>query len=450
MNTRFAFTALLLLLSTGLFSQDSQNVILLDNWQDDNLPTISHGIRYNEVWGFVHDGLEYAVIGSTMGTHIFRITDDDTFSEVAFVPGAFQGQVVHRDFHDYKGYLYGTCDQGTSTLQIIDLHLLPDTVELVYNSNELVTTAHNIFIDSTSALAYLAGPSGSPLRIISLEEPTQPTLVNNFFGPVSYVHDLYVRNDTAYLNAANQGLWVVNFADPLNPELLGSLTTYPDQGYNHSGWLSEDSQLYVFADENDGFEMKACDVSDLGNIEVLSTFASNISPNSVPHNLMLKDGIVYVSHYNDGLQIFDLTDPENPERIAWYDTFDGDISYSFNGAWGIYAFLPSGRLLISDRTSGLYLFRMDLTLSTAELKRESSLQVFPNPTSGPLTLRCNLAQITGLRIVNLAGQEVRSLNTTGLWRGDELLLDVGDLPRGLYVIEVRSETEVQHTRVLRY
>ena len=339
---KFIFSSLLALFCLSGFGQGIQNVALLDNWKNDSIPNIDNGIRYNECWGFVHEGEEYGVIGSTQGTHIFHLTDDDQLEEVAFVPGAFQGYVVHRDYHDYEGYLYAVCDQGQSTLQIIDLGGLPESVEVVYDSDEFISTAHNVFIDTSSAKLYAAGPNMGALRLLSVENPTEPQYLFDFLQ-VNYVHDLFVRNDSAYLNCANQGLVVVDFSGEA-PVSLGSLGTYPDQGYNHSGWLSEDGNKYILADENAGLRMKVLDVSDLSDIQVSSLFGSEETETSVPHNMQMIRDTVYVAHYNDGLQVFDVSDAENPERIAYYDTFTGDESYSFNGAWGVYAYLPSGGL----------------------------------------------------------------------------------------------------------
>ena len=54
---------------------------------------------------------EYAVIGSTAGTHFFDVTDSQEIIEVAFVAGKVQGtEIIHRDFHDYKNYLYIVAD----------------------------------------------------------------------------------------------------------------------------------------------------------------------------------------------------------------------------------------------------------------------------------------------------------------------------------------------------
>lgn len=430
-------------------SQGFENVILLDNWHNDSIPTIYQEMRYNEVWGFVQNGEEYGVIGSTLGTHIFRLTADDQLEEVDFVPGAFQGQVIHRDYHDYEGYLYGVCDQGQSTLQIMDLQYLPDSVSLVYNSNEFVTTAHNVFIDSASAKLYLAGPAPTALRILSVENPTQPEYASDFFT-VFYVHDLFVRNDSAFLNCANEGLMVVDFSEPLSPQQLGSLDTYPDQGYNHSGWLSENGNTYVFADETDGMRMKVCDVSDLGSIEVEGLFSSGVSENSVAHNLQMINDTVYVSHYNDGLQVFDVSNPEEPERIAWYDTFSGDESYAFNGAWGVYAFLPSRRILISDRTSGLYLFKLDEPTGISAQPEKPTVRVYPNPTHGEVTIETDANDVNAVVLYNFSGQMVAQFGVGDWHPGGSLVFDWSDLPAGMYVVEIKGKESVSETKLMKF
>ena len=130
-------------------AQDASNCELIYHWSNDTIPaTTAHGNVYNEIWGYEAEGREYAIIGTTSGTHIFDITDEGQEAEVAFVEGAVVGtQMVHRDFHTYTGYLYAVADEGPSTLQIIDLHNLPVSVDVVYDSSELIQRAHNIFID---------------------------------------------------------------------------------------------------------------------------------------------------------------------------------------------------------------------------------------------------------------------------------------------------------------
>ena len=60
------------------FSQISQNVNLLYNWNEDSLiGSKEYDNVYNEIWGVVVDGREYAIIGSTYGTHFFDVTSPE-------------------------------------------------------------------------------------------------------------------------------------------------------------------------------------------------------------------------------------------------------------------------------------------------------------------------------------------------------------------------------------
>lgn len=372
-------TLVLLLFLLGfstMHAQMRENVYKLGQWDDPTIPINTSDVRYNECWGFEYGGEEYGIIGSRLGGHIIHLAEDHSMEQVAFIPGRHQSwNVVHRDFHTYKDYMYAICQQGSSSLQVADLRYLPDSVHIVYDSNTHFEVAHNIFIDSSSAILYVCGPMGNAMSLYSLADPENPTFITHFNG-VDYVHDLFVRNDTAYLNAGDQGLFVYNFANPTAPIIIGSLEFYPDKGYNHSGWLSEDGNTYVFADETEGKRMKVCDVSDLTDINVLSLFNSEDRDNTIPHNLMLKGRFVYVSHYNDGLQIFDISDRENPVRAGYYDTFADTVLSNFKGAWGIYAFLPSGRILLSDRNTGLYLFHFE---APPAIESEFEHGIYPNP-----------------------------------------------------------------------
>ena len=255
------------------------------------------------VWGFVQNGHEFAVIGSTQGTHIFDVTDPVNSYLVASINGASTSpSIVHRDFHTYNGHLYAVADEmNSSTLQIIDISNLPNSYNVVYDSNDIITRSHNIFIDEANGILYTCGGKvtgvGTPpyytnfLSLLSLENPAEPVFLTEF-NSCGYVHDIYVVDNIGYLNCAENGFYIVDFSNYNNPQILGSLTNYEYQGYNHSGWLSEDGNTYVFADENHGYRMKVCDVSNPSEIDVQSTLLSDVDINSIPHNIIIKDDLL--------------------------------------------------------------------------------------------------------------------------------------------------------------
>ena len=414
---KYLFLITLALLSNKIMAQ--QEATLIYNWNDSNLVgSFAYDNTYNECWGLALNDKEFAIIGTTAGTHFFDITNPENSSEVAFIEGGFTGGgVIHRDYHDFSGYLYAVCDEGnTSTLQIFDITDLPNSVTTVYDSNDLFIKSHNIFIDTATAKLY-ACASNNAMDVYDLstvydnnqviiQSPTNPKLIYSYSG-VGHVHDAFVRNDTAFLNCGYDGLRVMDFSmvDSIGdqPVLLGSLTSYPDAGYNHSGWLSDDGTIYIMQDENHGYDVKILDVSDLNNINILSTFNSGIDPNSMAHNGIIKDNIAYIPYYHDGLRVFDISDPSNPIQIWEYDTYLPNDHISYKGAWGVYPYLPSGNIIVSDMQSGLYILK--LSNSTNILEEDHNMLIYPNPIIDYFVIKSNADNIT---LYNSLGSVVRN------------------------------------------
>jgi hypothetical protein len=379
---------IILLLSISLLNINSnaqQTANLLFHWQDTTLVgSWAYDNTYNECWGMVVNDREIAIIGSTAGTHFFDVTDPVNSTEVAFVAGAYTGGgVIHRDYHDFEGYLYVVCDEGSlSTLQIIDISNLPTSVNTVYDSNALFTKSHNIYIDTATAKLY-ACASNSAMDVYDLHVPTNPTLIYSY-NAVGHVHDAFVRNDTAYLNCGNQGLRVMDFsmvnAMGDQPTQLATFTSYRDAGYNHSGWLNDDGTLYIMQDENHGYDVKILDVADLSNISVLSTWE--------------------------------------------YDTYAPNSHASYKGAWGVYPYLPSGNIIVSDMQTGLYIF--ECGTPTAIIENKLTHNFYPNPATNQFTI--NNTNADNFSLYNSLGakvmdQEINSNQTT---------INRGRLSNGLY------------------
>lgn len=351
--------ALLFVIPTLSFAQFEAD--LLGHWENpDLIPTSWLDSRYNDVWGTVVNGVEYAIMGSTEGVHFISLADPTNPTEVAFVEGAAIGDnLVHRDYHSHNGYLYTVADEGPSTLQVINMNNLPTSVDLVYDSNEFFTRSHNIFIDSTNQVLYSCGGSGgNSLLLLSLANPEVPTFLaqftNNTPFPIPRVHDCYVRDNIAYLNCGNSGFYVVDFTIPASPVLLGTMTSYPQQGYNHAGWLSNDGNTYYLCDETHGMAVKAVDVTDPADMQVVALFDAESTFNQIAHNAIVDDHYLYVSYYYDGIQVYDISNPVEPCRVTYYDTYEAANNSFFQGAWGVYPFLPSGNILVSDMNNGLY------------------------------------------------------------------------------------------------
>ena len=420
------------------FGNAQQTATLLYNWQDTSLVgSWAYNNIYNECWGLYVNDKEIAVIGSTEGTHFFDVSDPASSSEIAFVAGAYTGAgVIHRDYHDYQGYLYAVCDEGnTSTLQIIDISNLPNSINTVYDSNNLFTKAHNIFIDTTTGKMY-ACASNSAMDVYDLQNPTSPQLIYSY-NNVGHVHDAFVRNDSAYLNCGNDGLRIFDFSNVNQlgdqPLLLGSLTSYPDAGYNHSGWLSEDGKTYIMQDENHGYDVKILDVSDVSNISVLSTFNSGVNSQSMAHNGIIKGNNAYIPYYHDGIRVFDISDPSNPIQTWKYDTYAPLTHASYKGAWGVYPYLPSGNIIVSDMQTGLYIFNLDENPNTIN-QYVLEPKIYPNPANKEIWIESNADNII---IYNLLGKII----TREKIQSVKHVLSKNNIVDGIYFYELEKNNK---------
>lgn len=375
----------------SLFGQ-VKNVKLLANWQDSTLVSNSSQVRYSGCWAFVYNQEEYAVLGTTEGAVFFNISNGNELVFIDEVQGAYSAsQATTREYKTYLNYAYAIGDEGNASLQIIDYSFLPDSVILSAEiQDERVGKAHTIYIDTANALMYLCsvtpivnGQEGSliPLRVFSLADPLSPSLLWEGFDDLNEVHDIEVRDQIAILNCGFDGIRIYDFSNPTAPVYLANLEFYQEQGYNHQGSLSPDKTMYVFADETPGTRLKQCAVSDQYQLQVQHVFGTENTPyDKTPHNIYITNNLAYVAYYNDGLRIYDLrTDP--PIEIASYDTHS-DLqgnTFSMWGAWGINASLPSERILVSDRISGLYLFDFDRKLFESVPSQQEPL-LYPNPS----------------------------------------------------------------------
>lgn len=459
---------LILYLFLGTFfntsAQEFKNCYLLDNWRSDSILTNSTKVRYSGCWGFNQQGKEYAVIGSTEGHHIFQLTEADTFGFIDFIPGRFiSSQAITREYKTYQNYLYASGDEGDGSLQIIDLSYLPDSVSLLRDiQNSEIGKIHNLFIDTSNALLYacsvtpfLNGQELSlvPLKVFSLQDPLNPTLLWQGPEDLFEVHDIFVRDNLAILNCGYEGIRVYDFSQPNQPIYKSNFSIYQDQGYNHQGWLCPDNKTYVFADETAGTKIKKALLKPDFSLTINSLFGTENEPyDKTAHNIHCTNEFAFVAYYNDGLRIFDLRS-NPPNEVAFYDTHQDEVGNAFSmwGAWGIYAFLPSNRILVSDRISGLFLIEFNRELFS-KLPSSEEIIIFPNPTSS--VEECNIfipleAKDPKLKIIDVFGKII--------WENDFINTSVVTLDQilssGMYSVKIEytnylNELETQVKKLI--
>ncbi|MEL7376357.1 MAG: choice-of-anchor B family protein, partial [Bacteroidota bacterium] len=349
---------LLLFLCLSILSQVQAqlNAVLRDQLDYDS------GV--NDVWGYVApDGTEYAIVGLVDGVSFVSLADPDNIVEVAAIPGQ---TTVWRDMKTFGEYAYIVADQATEGLTIVDLSDLQNgNVTWTHNNYELpngntLLDAHNIYVDTDKGYAILAG-SNAATGVIYFDiasvpgEATFLTTVGN-----RYAHDTYMNNGFLYNSEINNGslsIWDVN--DIFNPVQLSS--TISPFAFTHNAWSTANNNLVFTTDERADAPVAAYDISDPTNPVLLDEYRPlySIGTGTIPHNTHVLDSFIITSYYTDGVTVVDASKPDNLIEVANWDTWSGGPG-GFNGCWGAYPFLPSGLILASDRSSGLFVVDVEM------------------------------------------------------------------------------------------
>lgn len=332
-----------------VFSQSNVDSLSHVNYQ------VLHNANLNDVWGYADEfGNEYAIVGTTKGTSIVDVSDPSNPMEIFWLAGT---ESIWRDPCVYGDFAYVTTEAHDGLL-IIDLSPLPSSTALPTTfytglpGSELFS-AHTCFVDE-NGFAYVFGSNrgnGGALILDVQSDPMNPVEVGFFDN--WYVHDGFVRNDTMYLAHIADGFFsLVDVSDKANPVLIGIESTPND--FTHNIWPSDNGQFVFTTDEVSGSFIAAYDISDPFNITEVDRIQNSPGQGVIAHNTHVINNHLVTSYYSDGIVIHDITYPYNIIKVGEYDTYPSQTT-GFDGCWGVYPFLPSGTILASDITQGLFI-----------------------------------------------------------------------------------------------
>lgn len=195
-------------------------------------------------------------------------------------------------------------------------------------------------------------------------------------------HDFYVGYDPStgqdkFYGAGSGGYHVYDVTTPEAPELLFSITGTPGVQWGHTFTPTPDGRYAVTETEYQYAPLRIFDLGpgQRGERRVLSRPLSAWTADwrALSHNHEIRWPYVFVSAYEDGLQVFNMMDPENPITIGWFYTYDGPHERGFggsaatdmqgtsvmNGAFGVDIRNVDGLVGISDSATGFWLFRLE-------------------------------------------------------------------------------------------
>jgi hypothetical protein len=244
--------------------------------------------------------------------------------------------------------------------------------------------------------------SNKLLKVIDVTDPAAPVFIRDIDPTeISWVHAVHIRGNRMYTSGWGTGsvrgrteIYDISNLATQAPTLLGyiedSNASITNGNNMHSSWTSEDGNFLYSAREvtnSNGSSPGDVRVYDVSNpatpLLVDRVTMSDLDLNAVtPHNPVVMGDKLYVSWYQAGVQVFDISTPGDLERIGQYDTYppafredqtkkskslsdepwdiicgrdslQNTLPTSYNGTWAVFPFLGEDKVLVGEMNDGL-------------------------------------------------------------------------------------------------
>ncbi len=455
------------------------------------VPTVPTSL--SEIWGWTDPATqrEYALVGLSNGIGFVDVTVPDAPVYLGKLPSATPGENEWRIVRQENGWMYASSEASGHGVQVFNLTRLRGvTTPQTFTADARYARVSNVHTLSVlNGYLYLAGATRTTgatnptctsggIHVVDVRNPMAPTYAGCYTGD-GYTHETqcltypgpdadYIGRDLCFAyqgqesgssSGFNSEMTVVDMTNKAAPQRI-SFADYPNVGYSHQGWLTEDGRHILINDEFDrasqGVRTIVMDAADLDNIG----FAYNVygAIATYAHNIFVKGRYAFTSDYTQGLRILDtqgLASGTLPE-VARFDTYNQDNSRQYEGQWMNYPYFASGTVITSDINNGLFVLRptgLATAGETAAPDAATGLALSdpaPNPTrdAARLSFTTDAPQHVRATLVDALGREAAVL-FDGTADGTTTL-DVrrDGRPAGTYVVRVVGERTAVTRRIV--
>jgi choice-of-anchor B domain-containing protein len=266
-------------------------------------------------------------------------------------------------------------------MQVFDLTRLRDVADppVTFDADARYTgfgNAHNIVINEDTGFAYAVGTARDDAfrggaHFINVQDPKNPIAAGGY-ADNGYSHDAQVVTyngpDSDYsgreifIGANENQVVLADVTDKDNPAPISSID-YEEVWYTHQGWFTEDQQYFILGDELDeanvGFRSRTLvfDLSDLDNPSL--HFAYSGATSAIDHNGYVKGDAYFLANYTAGIRVLDISGiaGKSITETGFFDTFPSTDTPRFDGVWSVYPYFESGKIVVSDINSGLFVIK---------------------------------------------------------------------------------------------
>lgn len=195
-------------------------------------------------------------------------------------------------------------------------------------------TTEEVWLHPNGINAYLgSGSGGDVLYVLDISDPANPRVTDSLVSDTRRVNDVMTTPDGSILvhtreGASNRrnGIVIASLEDPAHPRVIAEFTEGVTGGV-HSAFIYQQERygthVYLTNNETGGFHI--VDISDPANPRESARWSSRTNQvGNYVHDVDVKDGLAYLSYWNDGLVILDVGNgikggsPSNPQLVSQY------------------------------------------------------------------------------------------------------------------------------------
>ncbi|MBK8382018.1 MAG: choice-of-anchor B family protein [Ignavibacteria bacterium] len=252
---------------------------------------------------------------------------------------------------------------------------------------------------------------------------------------VDYIHDCRIVNDTIY--AANVYISKVSIINAANKNTLTGITSFINIANSgpHNTAVTDDRKHILVTDEigNLPRALKIWNIEDLGNITYVTNWQPTGITSAIVHNVEIYGKYALVAHYSAGVRLVDISNPSVPTEVAYYDTYPSNDFGNYEGCWGVYMF-PSGKIIGSDRSTGLYVLKTNFNISAVP---EGFYNSSTNRLNSKDTVRAFLRSASSpYNIIDSSKALIDSVSFTGSFK-------FNTAPSGTYYVVIKHRNSIE-------
>ena len=182
------------------------------------------------------------------------------------------------------------------------------------------------------------GIPGNTMWAWDVSNPATPVRSASVVVDARTVNDVKIRADGTLglithegSNDGLNGVTLIDLSNPLQPSVISRTTTSLEAGV-HNAWIEGDYAYLAVDGASASSGLRVLDISDPANPQVVASFYGG---SSFLHDVYLRNGLAFLSHWDAGLIILDVgngvagSSPTNPVLVGRVQTVGGQT----HNAW---------------------------------------------------------------------------------------------------------------------